>query len=485
MLDFFKSFNAASQYQTNRGPSPLCSKSVRDLLSHGVPRKLSTVGLRSYLEYGCVCEPLTLIEGVSAARQTARGCRQETGFEEEERVRPAFKSVAEAQTAVTAAVEESVRRELVPDAKGRLPAAFLSGGIDSSAIVSVMRRVAPDAEIRTYCVTHEDAKTDEREWARKVAEANGTKHVELMLTGDMIRDHIEEAIACYDQPSLDGLNFWFVSKLVSEMGEKVVLSGEGGDELFVGYGRFGNQRKCERWARRLGWLPSCLGVPFMKWGTNDKIRKFGQLVGCKTDPYFESRRIFDRYTISQLLRPELREAVRRAEPFSQVWQRTFGTGSLASAADWINATSYKEMTTVLLSMYLHDGHQVSRPFGLDIRTPLLDPKLVSLIFSIPGDWKCSPDCLKPMLVKAAGQGLPWECVVRKKQGFTLPFDRYFNGVMKDRIDAFLFGGDTLLFDPRSLARLGRAYRAGKTTWSRVWALFMVDDWCKRNQVELP
>lgn len=472
-----------SLYRYDKGMELSGSDSVRGLLARGVPRKLSAVGLRSYLEYGCVCEPLTLIEDVSAVRQTV--------VDEVERFRSAFKSAEETQTAVTAAVEESVRRELVPDEKGRLPAAFLSGGIDSGAIVAVMRRVAPDAEIRTYCVTHEDAKTDEREWARKVAEANGTKHVELMLTGDMIRDHIEEAIACYDQPSLDGLNFWFVSKLVSEMGEKVVLSGEGGDELFVGYGRFGNQRKCERWARRLGWLPSCLGVPFMKWGTNDKIRKFGQLVGCKTDPYFESRRIFDRYTINRLLRPELREAVRTAEPFSQVWQRTFGMAVPDASsrrgrcpADWINTTSYKEMTTVLLSMYLHDGHQVSKPFGLDIRTPLLDPNLVSLMFSIPGDWKCSPDCLKPMLVKAAGSGLPWECVVRKKQGFTLPFDRYFNGTMKDRIDAFLFGGDTLLFDRRSLAQLGRVYRAGKTTWSRVWALFMVDDWCKRNQVEL-
>ena len=459
----------APLYRWNRGAEFVYSDSVRDLLAKGAPRKLSVAGLRSYLEYGCVCEPLTLIEGVEAV--PPRLARSDARFE----------SADDAQKAVTAAVEDSIRRALAPDGAGRLPAALLSGGIDSSAVVAVMRRIAPDAEIRTYCVTHEDAMTDEREWARKVAEANGTKHVELMLTGDMIHDSIEEAIACYDQPSVDGLNFWFVSKLLSERGESTVLSGEGADELFVGYWRFRNQRNCERWARRLGWLPSCLGVPFMKWGPNDKVRKFGQLVGCKTDPYFESRRVFDRLAIGRLLRPELREPVAAAEPFSRTWQRTFGQDMPKD--DWVNATSWKELTTVLLSMYLHDGHQTSRPFGLDIRAPLIDPKLAALVLAVPGGWKCSPECLKPLLVKAAGKGLPRACVVRKKQGFTLPFDRYFNGVMKERIDAFLFGGDTLLFDRSALEGVGRLYREGKTTWSRVWTLFMADDWCRRNRIE--
>lgn len=454
------------------GPNgPVFSESVRDLLAQGVPRKLSIAGLRAYLEYGCACEPLTLIERISAVPPS---------FDVGAVVPREWKGPEDAQDAVTAALEASIARQMVPDAQGRVPAAFLSGGIDSGAIVALMRRTAPDAEIRTYCVTHEDPRTDERLWARKVADANGTQHTELMLTGEMIGRYLEDAISCYDQPSLDGLNFWFVSKLVSEAGEKTVLSGEGGDELFVGYGRFANQRLCERWARRLRMFPAAFGTLFMKWGPNDRVRKFGQLFGCRTDPYFESRRIFDRVTINALLRPDLREAVKTVEPYSATWYRTFGRHL---PSEWINATSWKELRTVLLSMYLHDGYQVSRPFGLDVRTPLLDEALVNLMFTIPGEWKCSGEFLKPFLVRAAGAGLPRECVVRPKQGFSLPFDRYFNGTIRDRIDAFLFGGESRLFDAAALASFGRRYRAGKVYWSRVWTLFMLDDWCKRNGVE--
>ncbi len=446
------------------------SDSVRDLLAKGAPRKLSIPGLRAYLEYGCACEPLTLIEGISAVPPS---------FDVGDVAPRDWKSPAEAQSAVTAALEAGVARAMSPDVRGRIPAALLSGGIDSGAIVALMRRVAPGAELRTYCVTHEDPRTDERTWARKVAEANGTRHTELMLTGEMIGRQLEDALACYDQPSVDGLNFWFASKLVREAGETAVLSGEGGDELFVGYGRFANQRLCARWAKRLRALPPALGALFMKWGPNDRIRKFGQLVGCRTDPYFEARRIFDRVAVDALLHPDLRTAAKAAEPYSEIWRRTFGR---KLPRDWINATSWKELSTVLLSMYLHDGHQTSKPHGLEIRAPLLDAALLEIMYAIPGEWKCSPDCLKPLLVLAAGEGLPRECVLRPKRGFTLPFDRYFGGAIRSRIDDFLFGGETRIFDAAALARLGRRYRAGQATWSRVWTLFMVEDWCRRNGV---
>ena len=467
--------------------SETAGNSVRGLLGKGVPCRLSLAGLRSYLEYGCVCEPLTLIDGV---RCVPPGCELRNG-----QVIQYWKPEVElknwtpeaAQSAVTAAIENAVRRTMERDESNPVRAAFLSGGIDSGTIVAVMRRLlGKDAEIRTYCIMHEDPRTDERIWARKVAERNGTKHTELLLTGETIAQHMMEAVASYDQPSLDGINFWFASKLVSEAGEKTVMSGEGGDELFVGYDQFAKPRQMCRWAKLIGCLRGCFPVrPVGRFvdchAPNEKWRKLGTLMASRVDPYFLSRRVFSDAQIESLLKPDIFDAMGKVPDYPETWYKCFGDG--CPKDDDINAISWKEAYTVLLSMYLHDGWQLSIPFGLDVRTPLVDPALVSLVFSIPGAMKCAPEYLKPFLVRAAGEGYPVECATRKKQGFALPFDRYFKGELKERLDAFL-SGETLLFKRDALCSLGRHYAAGKVNWARIWSLFMIEDWCQRNKVTL-
>ena len=199
------------------------------------------------------------------------------------------------------------------------------------------------------------------------------------------------------------------------------------------------------------------------------------------DPYFLSRRVFSDSQMEAILKPDIWQAIGSTRPYPETWDNCFGEG--CPETDLINAISWKETYTVLLSMYLHDGWQMSRPFGLDVRTPLSNPDLTSLLFTIPGALKCTPEYLKPLLVRAAGSGYPLECATRKKQGFALPFDRYFKGELKERLDAFL-SGETLLFKGEALRTLERQYAAGKVNWARIWSLFMVENWCQRNQVTL-
>lgn len=457
-------------------------RSVRELLEKGVPRRLSLAGLKSYLEYGCVCEPYTLIEDVRCvlpggdAESTHAWCPIcEDKVWTHERV----------QEVVTHALDEVTLETMALHSERPNVAAFLSGGIDSSALVAMMRRLY-DGEIRTYCVTHEDAKTDERFWAKRVADCNQTKHTELFLTGDYFSRHLSDAIASYDQPSIDGINFWFASKMVSELGEQTILSGEGGDEAFVGYGRFAKARQCYRIAKMFGKLRgSCCGrmagTLIEAFAPNEKVRKLGALLSWLGDPYFLSRRVLSDSQIKQLLKRDLYDEVRKLPSYESVWNDSFAIEN--GSIDEINAISWKEIRTVLLSMYLHDGWQVSQSFGLDVLAPLVHPKLISLLFTIPGALKCSDAYLKPLLVNAAGNGLPMDCVTRRKQGFTLPFDRYFNGILKGQIDAFL-SGDSQLFERKALERLGCQYRAAKINWSRVWLPFMLERWCKENNVVL-
>ena len=452
------------------------STSVRELLEKGAPRKLSREGLWSYLAYGCVYAPWTLIEGVYMVPPGCEARLESDGkFSFPRYWTPSFKTKAWSREEAQAAVDAELKRAIQEQTGGN-PAAFLSGGIDSSAIVALWRQQY-EGEIRTYCVTHEDERTDERQWARMVAERNHTKHTELMLEDRMIRQWLDEAVASYDQPSLDGLNFWFATKLAGMAGERVMLSGEGGDELFVGYWQFLKHRLAYKYAPAVRYCPRWVGGVLDRICPSEKVRKLAMLCGSRMEPYYIPRRIMSDWQIARVLSEEAKGPVDRLERLELASQEEL-------PGDLINRISWLEMQTVVADMWMRDGYQTSQANGVEIRTPLCDRGVAELLYTIPGEYKCDPNISKPMLVKAAGEGIPMACVTRKKQGFALPFDRYFSGEVKDRIDEFLSGNNTKLFKPAVVREMGRQYRTGKLYWSRIWTLFMVENWCRQNKVEL-
>ena len=460
----------------------VCGTGVRQVLAEGVPRKLSMEGLWACLLGGCMQEPFTMVEDV---RSLSPGCVLtvgEDGAQKMERFwRPSFKlanwkSRAEAEEAVTAKLEETVA---LPLGNEDVPCSFLSGGIDSSTIVALLRR-KHTGRIRTFCVIHEDPRTDERKWARMVAERNETDHTEFMLTDKMMREGISDALAAYDQPSLDGLNVYFASKFAAEAGCKMVHSGEGGDELFVGYYQFAKPRKAYKWAPWFSWIPSCLGDALSINGGSEKVRKFAQMFGCRYDPYFLTRRQFSPAWIGRLLSREARMDLVKLYADQMA---TVDTAGIDWCGDVINRCSWMEVRHDNLAMYMRDGFQLGEAVGLAGRYPLMDATLAELLFTIPGAWKCDPNVSKPLLVKAAGAGLPDEIVHRPKQGFALPLDKYCREGLKDELEAFVRTGGTGLFKQPEIASIWQRYLSGQVSWMRIWHLFVVDEWCRRNKIE--
>ena len=469
-------------YYWTKDPS-VCGTGVRQVLAQGVPRKLSVEGLWACLLGGCMQEPFTMVEDV---RSLPPGCVltvAEDGRQMMERYwRPSFqlanwKSRAEAEEAVTAKLEETIALSLGTE---EAPCSFLSGGIDSSTIVALLRR-KHTGRIRTFCVIHEDPRTDERKWARMVAERNGTDHTEFMLTDKMMRDGISDALDAYDQPSLDGLNVYFASKFAAEAGCKMVHSGEGGDELFVGYNQFAKPRMAYKWTPWFSWIPAFLGNALSVHGGSEKVRKLGQMFGCRYDPYFLTRRQFSPAWIIRLLSRDVRPDLRKlyADQMEVV-----DTAGIDWRGDVINRCSWMEVRHDNLSMYMRDGFQLGEAVGLAGRYPLMDASLAELLFTIPGVWKCDSNVSKPLLVKAAGTGLPDEIVHRPKQGFALPLDKYCREGLKEELEAFVRTGGTGLFKPAEIASIWQRYLAGKISWMRIWHLFVMDDWCRRNDVNL-
>lgn len=456
----------------------LHANSVRELLERGVPRKLSREGLFSYLAYGCVYAPYSMIEGVVSVPPGCRAVAEGGRIKIVRYWTPSFVTKPwrqdEAQRAISAELLRAVREQT----ESGNHAAFLSGGLDSSAIVALWRKQY-GGEIRTYCVKHEDARSEESRWARMVAECNHTKHTELLLEDKMIRDWLDEAVASYDQPSCDGLNFWFATKLLKETtAEKVMLSGEGGDELFMGYGQFVKHQLAYRYAPLMCHVPRFIGALIDAYTSNEKFRKLAMLAGFKGEPYYVPRRIHTDWQIAKVVNPELRLPTTYPETNSSLSPRT------ELPDDLLNRISWLEMQTVVADMWMRDGFQTSEHNGISLRTPLCNVRLAELLYTIPGRMKCDPVISKPLLVRAAGDGIPDAVVHRRKQGFSLPFDRYFSGEVKDRIDEFLSGNTTKLFKPEVIRKIGRLYHEGKVYWNRVWLLFMAEDWCRRNKVEL-
>lgn len=133
-------------------------------------------------------------------------------------------------------------------------------------------------------------------------------------------------------------------------------------------------------------------------------------------------------------------------------------------------------------MYLRDGWNMAQAHGVDVRSPLLDPELVRMMMSIPGKMKIG-DVSKHLLVKAAGAGLPMACVTRPKKGFGLPFDIYFREALKDEMEAFLSGELWDGLDRRVVQQLWKDYESGKIWWTRIWGLFALSYWIRKNGIQ--
>lgn len=452
---------------------------VRALMAGGISRYISKDGLASIISYGSVQEPFTLIDGCYSL---VPGCMMvidsQIKIKIERYWNPAFaisstNHVKEAEQEVSRLLEESVKIQLVSD----VPlGAFLSGGIDSSAIVALMRKVEPDADLHTFSIIFDDPKYDEREYARLVAKQNRTKHTELLMTGQFIQNSLKSIISAYDQPSMDGMNSWCVSKLVKESGITVALSGVGGDELFVGYGNFSKALQMYRYHNMLKFIPNTLASGLDSVAQNEKVRKACELIKEDFDPYFVDRRVFSDSQYDKLLKPELKRK-------RNLWMEQSYSGMIDKEyIDNICKISWFEQRSYMLSTLLRDTDQMSMNHSLEIRVPLIDHKLVEYVTAIPKELKVEAKIPKHLLVKAAGNGIPNECIFRAKRGFSFPFEKYLVKDMRDDILHFVNGG-SLLYNGRYLREMWSQFEKGNLGWARILIIYLTECWVKEWNVQ--
>lgn len=458
---------------------------VRALLASGlVARKLSSNGVDSYLATGSVEAPSTIIDGV---KQLLPGqCLQvKTGangkldvvvseFAESSRETDGPRSRAEAVAQLRSRLEESVRLHLVSDVPLGV---FLSGGIDSSAMVALTSRITGEPP-RTFSVVFDDPDYSEAPHARTVAAKFRTDHCETRLNETQLLEMLPDALASLDQPTMDGVNTFVVSKAVKNAGVTVALSGLGGDELFAGYPSFKRALKVESMSPlSKRFLHAASG--FGKFALNGSTQrsKFWQLAASNwspTDVYRISRQLFAPDSVRRLTRRDYEPSCLRPEP----------------ATDTVNQISALELHGYMTNTLLRDTDAMSMAHSLEVRVPLVDVKVVEFALSLPGKWKLgngTSGVAKALLADAVADLLPRELLARPKMGFTLPFEKWMQGRLRAEIASVLEDGGRV--GETGLAAIAvrdvwqRFLRKPRAVgWSRPWSLYALARWCEINGV---
>ncbi len=455
---------------------------VRALLASGVaPRKLSGEGVDSYLATGSVEAPLTIVEGVRQLlpgeylRVSVSGKIEIAAFAVSNHETNGLRSRADAVAQLRSELEESVRLHLVSDVPLGV---FLSGGMDSSALVALTSRITGDAP-RTFSVVFDEPEYSEASHARAIAARFHTDHCETRLTEDQLLTMLPQAIASLDQPTMDGINTFVVSKAVKNAGVTVALSGLGGDELFGGYPSYRRALQVEAMSpisKRL--LRATAGFGRVALNGSTQRQKFWQLAAsdCRAeDVYRITRQLFSPESVKVLTsRSSLHSNIR------------------VEQVDTVNTISALELRGYMTNTLLRDTDAMSMAHSLEVRVPLVDVKVVEFALSLPGKWKLNGDSngvAKPLLADAVADLLPREIMSRPKMGFTLPFEKWMQGRLRNDIATVLENAVQLRdlgLAPEGVGSTWRRFlqKPRAIGWSRPWSLYVLARWCEINSCSL-
>jgi asparagine synthase (glutamine-hydrolysing) len=494
-------------YYTQTAECFAFASEVRALLASGVvPKLISQDALTAYLLFGSASEPVSLVEGVFSVppghgmllyvpeRRRAPRARPwwdpETSPAARDQRKP--RDVDSAAKKLRPLLEDAVRAHLIADVPVGL---FLSGGLDSGALAALAARA--QAGIRSFTLSFPGTSYDEAPLARQVAERCGTQHTNIPLDGAAMLRRIDEAVAALDQPTMDGINTYFVSWAAGEVGLKVALSGLGGDELFAGYASFANTALLEQLTRLACFVPRTLRratSPLVASiiGTRLSRDAAGKAVAAWIDPhtlphpYFYARALFPLGQLERLVEPRFRPSTVGAdgvtlEPTWLGWLDR--AASEAGKLEPVAATAWLEMRCYMASTLLRDTDSVSMARSLEVRVPLLDTPLVEFVRSLPDAARQRARTQKALLVEALAGLLPEEILGKRKKTFTLPWEEWLRGPLRPRLESS-FADIAPSLAPYLRAEGVRSvwtmFLEGRTSWSRPWALYVLNEWCKRQ-----
>lgn len=475
-------FGIKPLYYRHDGARLLFASEINGLLASGLVRaELDGISVCDYLAWLAVPAPRTIYRDVFSLRPgecaTFRAGRLNV------RAAWGFQSIPESATPCR------TRREFIGELRERLDdtvrahvvadvpvGAFLSGGLDSAAVVGLMTHHG-QSRLRTFSIGFDESAFSETTTAEETARHFGTDHRTTILTGAEVARDLDKLLHAFDQPTGDGLNTYYASQAARAGGVTVALSGLGGDELFGGYQSFRDTPRIARWLPPWRAVPRPLRtavVSHLQRGDTRRRKLADVLQHARNLQEVGSlqRRVFSETSRRALLQPDVATELGCHAAYHPalglMTSDLNGSGPFEIVSAW-------ELRTYMADVLLRDSDVMSMRHSLELRVPLVDRPLIEWLWRQPAAFKADPHHAKSALADALHDLLPPGLARRRKRGFTLPFALWMKRELRPFLDE-TFSDASIdrngLLDRAGVQGLWRSFLQGDDTrqWSRVWSL---------------
>jgi asparagine synthase (glutamine-hydrolysing) len=453
-----------------------------------VPTRLSKPALADYLKYQSVNFPYTLLENVFQIPPACSAMihKQDVHLKNYWNIcstnpNEDYGDYALVKKKVKTLLQEAVAGQMISD----VPlGAFLSGGIDSSALVALMAE-ASEKPIHTFSITYDDKNFDESQYSDIVVKKYGTIHNVIKLHPTDLLKAMPDALNQMDAPSGDGINTYIIAKEAKKRGITVAISGLGGDELFAGYPNFANYRRIQEnnWLLTMPRpLRALAGKSLYYLKPNIATEKIAALLAAQdfspNQFYTLTRRIYAQNEIKQIA-PQLPA------------ETDFLNENILSLKDAIaqlpllSQYSVCEMIGYTNNVLLKDSDAMSLGHSLEVRVPFFDHDLFSYVLGIPDSLKQAKNVPKKVLVESLGDLLPSEIVYRRKMGFLFPWESWLKNEIAPFCRESIYAlGQRDIFDKQALHQFYERFHKGDKSvrWLQIWLLVVLESWLKKIEV---
>ena len=359
--------------------------------------------------------------------------------------------------------------------------AFLSGGIDSSAVVALMSLNSKD-RINTFNLSFSEKEYDESAYADIIAKRFNTNHTKYLLKSEDFLDQVQLGLDAMDSPSADGINTFVLSSAIRSAGLKVALSGIGGDELFAGYPGFKQFYGLNKLHSGYSFLYPVrkIAATALSFSPSNKQKRRAAMLGISSPTIDKVYPI-----IRQILSPSMIQKFVHTEiPVTGLQTSLKNELGAIQQFELLSQYSIAEYMGYTQHTLLKDADQMSMAVGLEIREPFFDHELVEYVLSLP-DYVKFPTYAKQLMVEALEPLLPNEIVYRKKQGFELPWKQW----MQNELQSFCYSQINDLarmefIKKDALIEYWKRFLKNDPDirWMELWQFVVLGYWFKKNGI---
>lgn len=456
-----------------------------------IKAEIDEKALNHFLTFNQVPEPYTMYNGIHKIGPGKYLTVSEHGIKEEEYweiepSNPHYRSEKEVADDIYSTLYQAVEDRMVADVP---VGAFLSGGVDSSAVVAIMREIS-DQTIKTFSVGFENAPGyDERIYAEKVSKLFNTEHHERIIRQQDITEGLPHLIDSFDEPMADptGIPIYYISNIARENNTIVVQSGDGADELFGGYRSWIRYSKWMPWFESYSRIPtglknlvSSLAGHFLS--ESSVAREFLSRAAAGQSFFWSGARAFKESSKNQLLHPDFLSRNNDNNSYTIIAGLNRQFDKLAQGHPHLTSVDrmgYLSFKFQIASRYLYRMDRLGMANSIEIRNPFLDRSMINLAFSLPRGLKQKNNEPKYILKKALERLLPHEILYRKKMGFSVPLKEWAEPLMLEYTLSNLpsFCKNTCIFNEKNINEMLKQYSKGnKEFTNQLWTIYFLMAW---------